>query len=373
MITSPKDIKMVDIPTEHLDFQDDLQKAITTSLLEGKYINGPEVSSFSEKLSSYLSVKHVIPCANGTDALTIALKSLGLQPGDEVLVPSFNYVAAAESIALLGLKPVFTDVDYSSFNALKHHFEAKKTAKTKALIAVHLFGQSSDMQNIITWAKEHHIFVIEDVAQSLGATHRDQLCGTYGDIGITSFFPTKNLGGLGDGGAIFTQNEEFASRCKQIASHGQSKKYYFDQVGMNSRLDTLQAAALLIKIHWLEDRLHKRKANGAYYQQHLFNSLVELPVILENNTHTYNQYTLKIQNGMRDRFASYLKKHHIPFVIYYPIPLHLQKAYHHFISPSESFPVSEQLCKEVVSIPVHPMLQKEELNYICEIIQNFKP
>jgi UDP-2-acetamido-2-deoxy-ribo-hexuluronate aminotransferase len=376
VLKQPHKIQMVDLASQHRPYQLELNEAIATVQQHGAFINGPEVKAFAQNLAAYLQAKHVIPCANGTDAIQIALMALDLKPGDEMLTTSFNYVAAAEAAALLGLKPVFVEVEEGTFNIDLNDLEAKLSPKTKVLIAVHLFGQGCDMEGIMALANKHGIFVIEDTAQSLGCdiTYQGERrkAGTIGHIGTTSFFPTKNLGCMGDGGAIYTQDDILAEKCKSISAHGQGQRYEFKQIGVNSRLDTLQAAILDVKLKHLIPALEKRAYWAKAYRQALSGiSDLELPALSSYATHSYNQFTLKVRNGQRDALKQSLADAGIPSMVYYPKPLHLQPAFAFLGYASGLLPVSESLCHEVLSLPIHPELSEEQVAYIAEKITLF--
>ncbi len=359
-------IKLIDLPKEHEKYSLQLQKTLQEVVLEGRYINGPHVNSFCSSLSNYLSVPHVIPCANGTDALQIALMALELNYGDEVILPSFNYVAAAETVALLGLIPVFVDVDLHSFNLSVDDVKYKITSKTKAIIVVHLFGLSSEMDSILALAKNHNLRVIEDNAQSFGSEHKGVKLGTLGDIGTTSFFPTKNLGCMGDGGAIFCHDEALANRLKAIASHGQKERYSFDFIGVNSRLDTIQAAILSVKLPYLNENIEKKRTIAEHYFSELNNcDNIVLPTPNEDGNNSFNQFTIKVDK--RDEIKIKLLEKGIPTMIYYPKPLHQQLAYSKY--STSPLPVSEQLCETVLSLPIHPVLSEQEQAYIIKTLK----
>lgn len=369
-------IQMVDLVSQHAVFQSALDQSIATVLGHGGFINGPEVKTFAQRLANYLDIKHVVPCANGTDALQIALMALGLCPGDEVITTSFNYVAAAEAVALLGLRPVFAEVNENTFNIDIASLAEKITPRTKAIIAVHLFGQACDMEPIMALAEKHQLHVIEDNAQSLGCeiAFKGKMvkAGTVGHIGTTSFFPTKNLGCMGDGGAIFSNDDALATKCRSISSHGQGQRYEFQQIGVNSRLDTLQAAMLNVKLDYLTEALAKRSHWAARYTG-LIEDLgeLQLPYTAPHTTHSYNQFTLRVRNGKRDALKQFLQDAGVPTMIYYPKPLHLQPAFAALGYQKGDFSVSEQLCQEVLSLPIHPMLTEEQVHYIAAKIQSF--
>ncbi len=365
-------IKMVDLNGQYLKIKGDIDQAIQEVINASAFINGKAVESFSTELADYLNVKYVVPCANGTDALQIAYQSLGLKPGDEVIMPTFNYVASAEAAALLGLKPVFVDVWDDSFTLNENLIIQRITPATKAIVAVHLFGQSANMEAIIEIATRFGLKVIEDNAQSLGSTYtfsnwKTQMTGTMGDINIHSFFPTKNLGCFGDGGAISTNNKELAQRASMISRHGQGQKYAYEMIGCNSRLDTIQAAILRVKLRYMDSYIRKRIEAGSYYTQLLKdNSQITTPISGKSTKHTYNQYVIKIAN--RDLVKENLVHSAIPTMIYYPSPLHLQKAYAYLGYREGDFPVAEKLCTEVLALPIHTELTHEEQDYIIRSV-----
>jgi dTDP-4-amino-4,6-dideoxygalactose transaminase len=372
-----KEIKMVDLQGQYLRIKNEIDAAIQEVLISTAFIQGPQVKAFADSLSRETQGVHVIPCANGTDALQIAMMTLGLKHGDEVILPVHTYVATAEVIALLGLVPVFIDVNPKTFNIEVNQIESKITPLTKAIVPVHLYGQCADMEPILKIAKMNNLFVIEDLAQALGAeyTFSDgtvKRAGTMGDIGCTSFFPTKNLGCYGDGGAIFTNDVDLAAKIKITANHGQTVKYQHDSIGVNSRLDTLQAAILQVKLKHLSEYTQKRNEVANFYDQHLANvPFVQIPFRAPNSTHVFHQYTLKTKGVDRDKFKNYLEENGVPTMIYYPIPLHFQKAYRRKVFGEGSFPVTEKLSKTVISLPIHTEMTEEELSYICEVIEKY--
>lgn len=369
------DIKMVDLRKQYLRIKSEVDHAIENVLASTSFIQGPQVKEFAESLGAYTHAKHVIPCGNGTDALQIAMMALGLRPGDEVIVPVHTYVATAEVIALLGLSPVFVDVDPRTFNIDVSRLEELITPKTRAIVPVHLYGQCADMRPLLEIAERHNLYVIEDAAQSLGAIYRgfgdERSAGTMGTIGTTSFFPSKNLGAFGDGGAIFTNDPELADKCRMIANHGQRKKYHHDVVGINSRLDTLQAAILSVKLRYLPEYEARRRAVADYYDQHLNRELVITPFRAEYSTHVFHQYTVQVRERSRDEFQQYLASNGIPSMIYYPVPLYLQPAYRLPGTGEGQFPVTEKLSKTVISLPIHTEMDAEQLEYICNTINRF--
>lgn len=370
-------IHMVDLQGQYLHIKSEIDSAIESVLLSTAFIQGPAVGEFAKALSVKNQNVDVVPCANGTDALQIAMMALGLKQGDEVILPVHTYVATAEVIALLGFTPVFVDVDPATFNLDVTKIEEKITSKTKAIVPVHLYGQCADMEPILSTAKQYDLFVIEDVAQALGAEYRFtdgtiKKAGTMGIVGTTSFFPSKNLGCYGDGGALFTFDASLAEKMTMIASHGQKVKYHHDIIGINSRLDTLQAAILQVKLKYLEEYTKKRNEAADCYDQMLSPcEFIEIPVRAKNSTHVFHQYTLKVKGIDRDQFKKYLESKGVPSMIYYPVPLHLQKAYRKPGFGEGSFPVTEQLSKTVLSLPIHTEMTKEELTYICDVIKEY--
>lgn len=376
-----KAIQMVDLRQQYMKIKDAIDAEIHDVIDHTAFINGRQVQNFTASLAEYLDVPHVIPCANGTDALQIALMALNLQPGDEVITPSFTFIATAEVIALMQLKPVFVDVDPATFCIAPDAIEKAITPKTKAIVPVHLYGQSADMEAILKIAKAHNLYVIEDNAQAIGATYtfsdgRVAKTGTMGDIGTTSFFPSKNLGCFGDGGAICTNNAEFAASMRMIANHGQSKRYYHDVVGVNSRLDAIQAAVLNVKLQHLNEYNTARRKAAAFYdaafQQH---PLLKTPEKAANSTHVYHQYTLilntdKNPTELRDQLNQYLAEHQIPSMIYYPVPAHKQVMFGENMA-NFNLPVTDWLCERVFSLPMHTELDQEQLEWITKQVLLF--
>lgn len=369
-----KKIQMVDLKGQYEEIKEEIKISFDDILENTAFINGPKVHSFQKELENYLGVKHVIPCANGTDALQIAMMGLGLKPGDEVITADFTFAATVEVIALLGLTPVLVDVYKDTFNIDIEAIEKAITPKTKAIVPVHLFGQAANMQAIIKIAQKHNLFVIEDNAQAIGAHYtwkdgKKQKLGTIGDVGATSFFPSKNLGCYGDGGAIFTNNDSLAHTLRGIVNHGMYKRYHHDVVGVNSRLDSLQAAVLSAKLPHLDSYNKKRQIAAEKYTNYLQNHPdIITPCVAENTDHVYHQYTLRITNGKRDDLAEVLKQKNIPFGIYYPIPLHLQKAYKDSRYKEEDFKITNQLVEEVISLPMHTELEDEQIKFITDTI-----
>ena len=368
---------MVDLKSQYLKIKDEIDSAILNVVESTQYINGPEVKGFQADLEKYLDVKHVIPCANGTDALQIAMMALGLEPGDEVIVPTYTYVATVEVIALLRLTPIFVDVDPKTFNIDIDSMKNALTPNTKAVVPVHLYGQTANMEEVMAFAEEKNIFVIEDTAQAIGSKLKlsngeSAYAGTIGDIGTTSFFPSKNLGCYGDGGAIFTNNDELAKKLRMIANHGQSVRYYHDSIGVNSRLDSIQAAVLRVKLAHL-DSYNEARGKVAEYYNNAFKDIPELTTPFQDgkSNHVFHQYTL-ISDGIdRDGMIDYLKSKDIPSMIYYPVPVHLQKAYKTDKYGENSFPICEDLCRRVFSLPIHTEMSIEQLEYITNEVKNF--
>lgn len=372
-----KEIKMVDLQTQYLNIKNDIDNAIKSVLDSSAFINGKHVQEFSSHLGEYLGVKHVIPCANGTDALQIALMSLDLKPSDEIICPDFTFISSAEVIGLLRLHPVLVDVDYNSFTSTLKNIESAITVKTKAIIPVHLFGQAAEMEAIMDLANKYNLYVIEDTAQALGSDYifsdnTKKKLGTIGTIGCTSFFPSKNLGCYGDGGAVFTDNDDLYDRMKMIANHGCKKKYYHEIIGMNSRLDTLQAAVLDVKLKHLDEYIESRRKAAHYYTDNL-QSIEDIITPCENtySYHTYHQYTLKVLNGKRSELKEFLNSKNIPAMIYYPVPLHKQEAFRTIARTHSSLEISEKLSQEVLSLPMHTELDKEQQDYIICSIKEF--
>ena len=371
-------IPMVDLVGQHARIQSELDQALLRASHQAAYIQGPDVAAFAQELSAYLGEGvHTIPCANGTDALQIALMSLGLQPGDEVITATFTYVATAEVIALLGLTPVLVDVEPDTFGLNLDQVRLALTPRTKAIVPVHLYGQGVAMEDLLALAATAGVHVVEDSAQALGARYtlsdgRSMALGTLGTIGCTSFFPSKNLGCMGDGGALFTRDAALAEKIRMIANHGQKVKYRHDVVGCNSRLDTLQAAVLRVKLARLDEYAAARQRAAARYDAGLAGlEGIQTPVRRPESTHVYHQYTLRIAGGLRDALAEHLKADGIPTMIYYPLPLHRQLAYQSKRYSDQSFPVADQLCAEVLSLPMHTELTTQTQELIIQSIQTF--
>ena len=369
---------MVDLVSQYDKIKPQVQSAINNILDKAQFINGPDVHEFKSELGSYLGAKHVIPCANGTDALQIAMMALGLKPGDEVITPSYTYIATTEVIGLLRLKPVFVDCEKDTFNISPKAIEAAITARTKAIVPVHLYGQSCDMEAIMKIAKKYDLKVIEDNAQAIGSdyTFSDgtvKKTGTIGDIGCTSFFPSKNLGCYGDGGAICTNDDELAKQLEMVANHGQSKRYYHDVVGCNSRLDTIQAAVLRIKLKELDNYIDARRKAADFYDSKFKNIKgLTVPFRADNTKHVFHQYTLQLADNIdRDALVAYLGEKDIPAMIYYPVPAHKQKMFATLETSSGNLENTDWLTTRVFSLPMHTELEQEQLEYICAAVIDF--
>jgi dTDP-4-amino-4,6-dideoxygalactose transaminase len=374
-----RSIQMVDLKQQYHKIKSEVDMAVLDVLESSAFINGKPVQEFAANLSNYLGITHTIPCANGTDALQIALMALGLEPGDEVITPSFTYIATTEVIALLRLTPVFAEVDAKTFCMDPAALEKLITPKTKGIVPVHLYGQAAPMDEIMAIATKHNLFVIEDNAQAIGCDYisggnTQKKTGTIGTIGTTSFFPSKNLGAYGDGGAVFTNDESLAKEMKMIANHGQSKKYYHDRVGCNSRLDTLQAAILNIKLKKLDEYITARRVVADYYDKAFKDHPnITIPFRAPYSNHVFHQYTLLIEGSgnsgsggfrNRDGLNKFLADHGIPSTIYYPVPGHKQKMFAYFKSASVNMPVTDWLTERVISLPMHTEMEEEQLNFI---------
>ncbi|MGE4346788.1 MAG: DegT/DnrJ/EryC1/StrS family aminotransferase [Flavobacteriaceae bacterium] len=373
-----KKIQMVDLAGQYQHIKDQIQAGFNEVLDTTAYINGPQVHAFQKNLENYLGAKHVIPCANGTDALQIAMMGLGLKPGDEVITADFTFAATVEVIALLGLTPVLVDVDEDTFNISIEAIKKAITPKTKAIVPVHLFGQAANMDEIMAIAKEHNLFVIEDNAQAIGANYKSsngqkQKVGTIGHVAATSFFPSKNLGCYGDGGAIFTNDDELAHTLRGIVNHGMYVRYHHDVVGVNSRLDSLQAVVLNAKLPKLDQYNTARREAAKKYSSALANHKnIVTPIIKgDDDSHVFHQYTLRIVNADRNALMQHLLDKGIPCAIYYPIPLHSQKAYADTRYKEEDFPVTNRLVNEVLSLPMHTELDDEQIKFITDSILEF--
>jgi len=370
-----KNILMVDLVGQYDKIKDEINQNIINSLQVGKFINGPIVKEFSQNLSNFLNVKYVVPCANGTDALQIAYMALGLKSSDEIICPSWTYISTAEAAAIIGVKTIFCDVDPNTFNVTAELIEPLITKKTKVIVVVHLYGQSCDMEPIRNLAKKHNLKVIEDNAQAIGCEYtfsngEKKYTGTMGDIGTTSFYPSKNLGAYGDGGAIFTNNDDLAKKIKMYSNHGESKRYHHNIIGINSRLDSIQAEVLNVKLKYLNDYNNARNQMAENYNK-AFKSVeqLQIPELNKNSTHVYHQYTLKVLNGKRDDLMKYLEQNEIETRVYYPIPVHKQKAFNKY--STISLLNTDQLATSCISLPIHSEVENSSQEYIIEQALNF--
>lgn len=372
-----RQIQMVDLVAQYQNIKEEVDQAITNVISKAQFINGPDVASFQKELEDYLNVNHVIPCANGTDALQIALMALGLKSGDEVITPSFTYIATTEVMALLGLKPIFVEVNKDTYCIDASKIEEAITDKTKAIVPVHLYGQAAPMNEIMEIANKYKLFVVEDNAQAIGCDYtlsngKVVKTGAIGTIGCTSFFPSKNLGCYGDGGAIFTNDSELATKIKMISNHGQSKKYYHDVVGCNSRLDTVQAAVLRIKLRKLDEYNAARNKVADYYDNFFAKfPQIKTPQRAENSKHVFHQYTLQVDGLNRDDLSQFLAEREIPSMIYYPVPAHRQKMFAAFGSADTNLPITDWLTERVISLPIHTEMQQDQLELICNTVAEF--
>lgn len=367
-------INMVDLQTQYHTIKNEVDTQIAEVINSCAFVNGPAVKNFKTQLANYLGVKHVVGCGNGTDALVMALQALNLQAGDEVITPSHTFVATAEAIMLLGLKPVFIDICLKSYNINPYAIEAAITPKTKCIMPVHIYGQSADMEPILKIAQKYNLYVVEDNAQAIGANYtfsngKTAKTGTMGDIGCTSFYPSKNLGCYGDGGAVFTNNDALAERLNVLGNHGQVSKYNSEFIGLNSRLDSIQAAVLGVKLQYLDQYNRARNAAASYYDRAFANNkAITSPARMSNSTHVFHQYTLLINNGNRDQLKKQLWEAGVPSMIYYPIPIHLQKAYEPLGYEPGSLPCTEFASETVLSLPMHTELSEQQLAYISETV-----
>ena len=369
---------MVDLNGQYRKIRWQVNREIKKVIKSSSFINGPSVKEFQDNLQNFLGIRHVIPCANGTDALQVALMSLELNKGDEVITTNFSFASTIEVILLLGLKPVVVDIDPKTFNINPSLIKDKISDKTKAIIPVHLFGQTCNMEEILEIANKHNLFVIEDNAQALGSKYKfssseKQMAGTIGDISTTSFFPSKNLGCYGDGGAIMTNSDNLAYKIRGLVNHGMYERYYHDEIGVNSRLDSIQAAILNVKLKYLNKYNNSRQESAKLYNEKFDKiELLETPFVESDlDTHVYHQYTLKVKNGMRDKLAEHLSKNSIPFGIYYPLGFHEQKAYKQEFMSDNDFPVTNQVKNEVISLPMHTELSKRQISYITDTVCSF--
>lgn len=372
-----REIQMVDLKAQYEKIGPEIDAAIKSVINSSAFIKGPEVKLFEEELRDYMGVKHVISCGNGTDALQIAFMALGLKPGDEVITTDFTFVATIEVVGLLGLKPVIVEPDHASFNISVNAITKAISSRTRAIIPVHLFGQCADMENIMNIARENNLMVIEDGAQATGADfffsdgNIKKAC-TIGIAGTTSFFPSKNLGCYGDGGAMFTDDDYLARKLRSIANHGMKIRYHYNDIGINSRLDTIQAAILRVKLKYLDQYNRSRREAANRYDQALARcDKISIPCRVPYSSHIFHQYTIRIKNGKRDELKKYLEEKKIPSMVYYPAPLHMQEAYHYLGYRDNDFPVTSALCSEVLSLPMHPELDKEQTDYITQAVLKF--
>jgi UDP-2-acetamido-2-deoxy-ribo-hexuluronate aminotransferase len=372
-----REIQMVDLKAQYERIGTEIDQAIRSVLESTAFIKGPDVKLFEEELQNYMGVKHVVSCANGTDALRIAMMVLDLKPGDEVITTDFTFVATAEAAALLGLKIVFVDPEPGTCNISVEAVRNAITGRTRLIVPVHLFGQCADMEGIMELAERHSLYVIEDAAQATGADYyfRDKSsakAGTIGHIGTTSFFPSKNLGCCGDGGALYTNDDELARKLRSIANHGMRVRYSYTDIGVNSRLDTIQAAILRVKLKYLTGFNESRQKAAAIYDKAFSGSqYIAIPERSSFSSHIFHQYTVRIKNGLRDELKKFLESKRIPSMVYYPGPLHLQEAYRYLGYTNEDLPVTSSLCREVLSLPMHPEIEKEQLDYIISSILTF--
>jgi UDP-2-acetamido-2-deoxy-ribo-hexuluronate aminotransferase len=370
-------IQMVDLKAQYLRLRHEIDPAVVSVMESSAFIKGPDVTLFEEELRNYMDVKHVISCANGTDALQLALMSLGLKPGDEVITTNFTFIATVEVVALLGLRLVIVEPEPGSFNISVEAVKKAITPRTRVVVPVHLFGQCADMESLMELSEKHDLYIIEDAAQATGADYifsdgSVKKAGTIGHIGTTSFFPSKNLGCYGDGGALYTNDDELARKLRSISNHGMRVRYHHDDIGINSRLDTIQAAILRIKLKYLDQFNAARKDVADKYDSAFAacNDLV-VPEKVSSSTHIFHQYTLKVKNGKRDELKKFLELKNIPAMIYYPGPLHAQEAYKYLGYSDDAFPVTSALCKEVLSLPIHPDMDDDQLMYIIKNVLSF--
>lgn len=358
---------MVDLKNQYLKIKDKIDKAISDVVESALFIQGPAVGEFESRITKYLGSKYAIGCASGTDALQIAMMAIDIKPGDEIITTPFTFVATTETIALLGAVPVYIDIDEKTFNIDVTKIEEKITSKTKAIMPVHLYGQPAEMDEILNIAKKHNLKVIEDAAQAIGAEYKGRKVSTIGDIGCISFFPSKNLGAFGDGGMIITDNDEIAAKIRMIVSHGSRKKYYHEILGVCSRLDSIQAAILNVKLDYLDEYCGSRITASEKYNER-FKGKIEAPFVSDGVKHIFHQYSVRIKN--RDNLQLFLKENGVPAMIYYPVPLHLQEAYRYNYKTGD-FPVSEMIAKDIISLPMHTELTDEQIDYISSKVLEF--
>ncbi len=372
-----REIQMVDLNAQYEKIGHEIDSAIKSILLSTAFIKGPDVKLFENELQEYMGVKNVVSCANGTDALQLAMRVLNLKPGDEVITTDFTFIATVEVVALLGLKLVIVDPEPGTYNISVESVRKAITSRTKVIVPVHLFGQCADMEGLMELAKKNNLFVIEDAAQATGADYifkngTTKKAGTIGHIGTTSFFPSKNLGCYGDGGALYTNDDDLAKKLRSIANHGMKIRYHYDDIGINSRLDTIQAAILRVKLKHLTEFNRARAEVAAKYDKGLSTcEFISVPQRVSYSSHIFHQYTVRVKNGKRDDLKSFLESRNIPSMVYYPGPIHLQKAYAFLGYGENDFPVTASLCKEVLSLPMHPEMEKEQIDYIISAILEF--
>lgn len=365
------EIQMVDLKRQYQHYKPEIDRAIQAVITSAQFINGPDVTKLAEELQDYLNVRYAIPCASGTDALQLALMALDIQPGDEIITTPFTFISTAETIALLGARPVYADIDEKTYNIDPAKIEAAITPQTRAVIPVHLYGHPADLDAILSISQKHNIALIEDSAQAVGARYKGKPVCSFGDIGCISFFPSKNLGAYGDAGMVVTNNEKLAEKIKMVANHGSRRRYYHELLGVNSRLDTIQAAVLRVKLKYLDQWNRKRQDIAAYYNQGLQNSGIGTPFVADYAEHIYHQYTIQVEN--RDALQTFLRGKNIPSAIHYPVPLHLQPAFRSLSGYQEGdFPVAEQVAGKVISLPMHPDLTRQEQDYIMDGILEFR-
>jgi UDP-2-acetamido-2-deoxy-ribo-hexuluronate aminotransferase len=372
-----REIQMVDLKAQYKKIGAEVDTAMKSVLESTAFIKGPDVNLFEEELQYYMGVKHVVSCANGTDALYLAMMVLGLKPGDEIITTNFTFIATVEVVALLGLKLVIVEPESGTFNISVEAIKKAITPRTKAIVPVHLFGQCADMESIMALAHKHNLFVIEDAAQATGAEYyfRDgssKKAGTIGHIGTTSFFPSKNLGCYGDGGALYTNDDDYARKLRSIANHGMKVRYHYDDIGINSRLDTIQAAVLRVKLKYLTQFNKARVLVADHYDEAFAGcTAITTPERAAWSSHIFHQYTLKITNGKRDELKKFLESNNIPSMVYYPGPLHVQEAYRYLGYKESDFPVTTKLCQQVLSLPMHPDMEQEQVDYIVLKVLEF--
>ncbi|HAX94696.1 MAG TPA: transcriptional regulator [Bacteroidales bacterium] len=372
-----REIRMVDLLAQYKRLRPDIDNAIFSVINSSAFIKGPGVKLFEEELQEYLGVKNVISCANGTDALQIAMMTLGLKPGDEVITTNFTFIATLETVALLGMKPVIVDPDPGTFNISVEGIARAITEKTRAIVPVHLFGQCADMEGIMKLAARYNLLVIEDAAQATGSDYlfadgTRKKAGTIGNAGTTSFFPSKNLGCYGDGGAVYTDDDDLARKIRSIANHGMKVRYHYNDIGINSRLDTIQAEILRVKLKHLDSFNRARQEVAGYYDRAFSEcSQIVIPAREKHSTHIFHQYTIRVKNGLRDELKKHLQENNVPAMVYYPGPLHMQEAYHYLGYGENDFPVTTELCREVLSLPVHTEMEQDQLEHITGTIIEF--